>query len=101
MHQGCDSQPVRSRHRLNDELSASQVSEESYFGVGTEPCPDEIGHLSDDQGRDNERPGMGEEQIREMPRGVGRLHPRMHTADPRQRAGLWRCLGGEDLLDPF
>lgn len=58
-----DPQPVRDRHRLNGERPAGQVPEEANLGPCAETSHQEVDHLGDDQGRDDERPRVGLEQF--------------------------------------
>jgi hypothetical protein len=58
-----DPQPVRDRHRLNGERAAGEVAEEADLGFCAESSRDEVADLGDDQGRDDERAGMGLEQF--------------------------------------
>ena len=58
-----DAQPVRRRDGLDGERAASEVPEEADLRVCPESSRQEVRHLGDDQGRDNERPGMGFEKF--------------------------------------
>ena len=58
-----DPQPVRDRHRLNGERASGEVAEEADLGLCAQASREEIGDLGDDQGRDDERAGVGLEQF--------------------------------------
>lgn len=45
--------------RLDDEFSLSQVTQEPDLGLPAEPGCDQVGDLRDDEGGDDERPGVG------------------------------------------
>ena len=50
-------------HRLEHETSAGEVAEESDLSLPTQPRADQIGDLGDHEGRYDERPGVGLEEL--------------------------------------
>jgi len=58
-----DPQPVRRMYRVHHEGAFRQVLGEQDLCPRTETRPDQIGDLSDDQGRNNERTGERSQQI--------------------------------------
>jgi hypothetical protein len=62
-NQLCDPQPVGDGHRINGERSVGEVAEEADLWLDAEAGRQQIDDLGDDQGRDDERAGMGLEQF--------------------------------------
>lgn len=58
-----DAHPVGGCDRLGDEVASRQVAEESDLGVAAEAAGHEVRDLGDDEGRDDERAGVGLEQF--------------------------------------
>jgi hypothetical protein len=65
-----DAQPVGRVNWLDLECPVGQIAEESNFGLGPETGREQVHDLGDDKGRDDERAGMGLEQL-ERSRMVG------------------------------
>ncbi len=63
VHQFGDAEPVTCHHRLNAELASGEVTEESHFGICTESGPDEVDHLGDHKGGDDQWARMREQQF--------------------------------------
>lgn len=66
-----DAQPVRRGHGLDGERPARKVPEKADLRDRAEPSGQEVGDLGDDQGGDEQRTGMGLEQLEA--RGVVRV----------------------------
>lgn len=58
-----DAHPVGRSDRLGDEVAGCQVGEESDLGVAAEAAGDEVRNLGDDEGRDDERSGVGLQEL--------------------------------------
>lgn len=58
-----DTQPVPGHHGGNRESTTGQVPEEADLRAGAEPGRQQVDHLGDHQGRDDERAGMGLEKL--------------------------------------
>ena len=58
-----DPQPISRCHRLDGERTIGQVGEESDFRFSTQPGPQEVDHLGDDECRDDQRTRMVLEQL--------------------------------------
>lgn len=58
-----DAHPVGRCDRLDDEVAGSQVAQESDLGVAAEAAGDEARDFGDDEGRDDERAGVGLQQL--------------------------------------
>lgn len=56
-------QPVCGYHRLGDQASGCEITEESHLAVGAEAGPDQIGDLGHHEHRDDQRTGVGLEEI--------------------------------------
>lgn len=62
-HQLGHSQPVRRHHRLGDQASGCEITQESHLAVGTETGTDQIGDLGHHEHRDDQRAGVGFEEV--------------------------------------
>lgn len=58
-----DANGVAGVQRLDREAAAGEVAEEASLSLPAQPGSDQIGDLSDDEGRDDERSRMGLEQL--------------------------------------
>jgi len=53
-----DARPVERQYRLDEVAAAGDVRQKSHLDRGSEPGPDEVSDVSDDELRDDERAGM-------------------------------------------
>ena len=58
-----DSRPIACGHGLNDEESDGDITNEASLGFGAEPRSDEIGNLSNDEGRNKQWTRVTFEQL--------------------------------------
>jgi hypothetical protein len=58
-----DTNRVAGMERLDREVAPGEIAEEANLGFPAETRLDEVGHLGDDEGRDDERSRMGLEQL--------------------------------------
>lgn len=70
-HQLGDAKPVRGRNRVRNEVAGGEVAEEADVGVDAEACTKQVGHLSDDQLRDDQGSRVGLQQLEAL--GVVRV----------------------------
>jgi hypothetical protein len=59
-------QPVGRVHGFGREGPAGKIAEEEDLGVRTQPLTDQVGGFADDELRDDERPGVGGEQLQAL-----------------------------------
>jgi hypothetical protein len=57
-HELGDPDPVRGADGLGDQVPGRQVTQESDLGVGTDPGPEQVGHLAHHELGDDQRPGV-------------------------------------------
>jgi hypothetical protein len=58
-----DTDPVRCRHRLDLEGAGREIAEEADLGLGAEARRQQVDDLGDDQRWDDQRAGMGLQQL--------------------------------------
>ena len=58
-----DSQPVSGGHGLDRECAGSEVAEEADFGLDAESGREQVGHLGDDEDRDDQRADVRFEKL--------------------------------------
>jgi hypothetical protein len=58
-----DTEPIFSGNVLRDEITCSEVPQESHFSLVTESRAEQVDHLGDDQNRDQERTRVGFEEL--------------------------------------
>jgi hypothetical protein len=58
-----DAQPISGWHGVDREHACCEVSEESNLRLDAESCREQVGHLGDDQHRDDQRAGVSLEQL--------------------------------------
>lgn len=61
--QFCDAEPVARSDRFWDQVAHGQVAEKPDLRLDPKPGLQQIGHLGDDKGRDDERSGVGFEEV--------------------------------------
>lgn len=62
-NQLCDSQSVIAFDRLEAHLAGCEVAEESSLGLPAEATRNQVCDLGDDEGRDDQGPGMSLQQL--------------------------------------
>lgn len=63
-HQFGDAQPIGCRHGFDAEFTRGQVTQETGFSMCAETTSDEVDHLGDHQGRDDQGTEMRQEEIK-------------------------------------
>lgn len=62
-HEFSDAHPVRRRDWFDDEIAGGEVSEKPDLGLDPEARPEQVDDLGDHQGRNDQRPRVGFEQV--------------------------------------
>lgn len=55
--------PIACYNRFDGELTRRQITEEPHFGLGTQPTADQVEDLGEDQGRNDQRAGVGQQEV--------------------------------------
>ena len=61
-----DPEPVRCRDSLWDEIAGGEVADEPHLGIDADARAEEVGHLGDDELRDDERAGVRLQKVQAL-----------------------------------